>query len=434
MRATFDPYAGPAQLIFAFEAAVIGGRARCGARWSAASSSASRRRSARRSIPQWLSPRRPPASSWSCCSSAPGGGLVRASRSAAHEAAAITERRTALPVARGRPSHRVRSPSPRRSLFAPLLPACSAPRRQTAHRRCSSSHPRRRCGTRWPATAAWSRSASRRSSASAPTPRSGSPSGRQPLPGSGAAARSSSARLAADVAFVLRLRGGEFAIGMWVIAEVSVCWSTSTSRVQRRHRHLADCAQRYAPADAPAPTPTGWRWLRDDRPAGAGLRAAAQPARRRRSRRSATTRTPPHRSACASLRTKRLLFVLAAFGCGAAGALWLANTLTIQPELIFSVQWTAYMIFMVLVGGIGTFEGPILGAIIFFLIETGSAAPASGTWSASAPRRSSSRCSCRAASGAPSRTASGSPAAAGRLHRARAGGPPEGRGAREVVR
>ena len=28
------------------------------------------------------------------------------------------------------------------------------------------------------------------------------------------------------------------------------------------------------------------------------------------------------------------------------------------------------MIFMVLVGGIGRFEGPILGAVIFFLIET----------------------------------------------------------------
>ena len=28
------------------------------------------------------------------------------------------------------------------------------------------------------------------------------------------------------------------------------------------------------------------------------------------------------------------------------------------------------MIFMVLVGGIGTFEGAILGAVIFFLIET----------------------------------------------------------------
>jgi branched-chain amino acid transport system permease protein len=66
---------------------------------------------------------------------------------------------------------------------------------------------------------------------------------------------------------------------------------------------------------------------------------------------------------------KRLLFVLAAFGCGAAGALTLANTLFIQPQSIFGVQWTAYMIFMVLVGGLGTFEGPLLGALAFFAIQ-----------------------------------------------------------------
>jgi branched-chain amino acid transport system permease protein len=66
---------------------------------------------------------------------------------------------------------------------------------------------------------------------------------------------------------------------------------------------------------------------------------------------------------------KFLLFVLAGFGCGAAGALTLANTLFIQPQSIFGVQWSAYMIFMVLVGGLGTFEGPILGALIFFAIQ-----------------------------------------------------------------
>ena len=55
--------------------------------------------------------------------------------------------------------------------------------------------------------------------------------------------------------------------------------------------------------------------------------------------------------------TKRLLFVLAAFGIGMAGALWLATAVTFQPKTYFSVQWTAYMIFMVLVGGIGTLRG-----------------------------------------------------------------------------
>jgi len=66
---------------------------------------------------------------------------------------------------------------------------------------------------------------------------------------------------------------------------------------------------------------------------------------------------------------KRIIFVLGALGVGLAGALYLATSVTFQPKTYFSVQWTAYMIFMVLVGGLGTFEGPILGALIFFAIE-----------------------------------------------------------------
>ncbi len=76
--------------------------------------------------------------------------------------------------------------------------------------------------------------------------------------------------------------------------------------------------------------------------------------------------------------TKRTLFMLAAFGTGIAGALWLASATSFQPKTYFSVQWTAYMIFMVLVGGLGRFEGAILGAIIFFVIET--AFGAMGVW------------------------------------------------------
>ncbi len=66
---------------------------------------------------------------------------------------------------------------------------------------------------------------------------------------------------------------------------------------------------------------------------------------------------------------KRVLYIFAAVGFGAAGAMTLANTLFIQPNSIFSVQWTAFAIFMVLVGGLGTFEGPVLGAILLFLIQ-----------------------------------------------------------------
>ena len=61
--------------------------------------------------------------------------------------------------------------------------------------------------------------------------------------------------------------------------------------------------------------------------------------------------------------------MLAALGAGLAGALWLANAITFQPKTYFSPQWTAYMIFMALVGGLGTFEGALIGAVIFFAIE-----------------------------------------------------------------
>ena len=69
------------------------------------------------------------------------------------------------------------------------------------------------------------------------------------------------------------------------------------------------------------------------------------------------------------VRGKRILFILASAGCGAAGALTAANILFIQPTAIFSVNYSAFMIFMVLVGGIGTFEGPIVGAISLYLIQ-----------------------------------------------------------------
>jgi branched-chain amino acid transport system permease protein len=68
-------------------------------------------------------------------------------------------------------------------------------------------------------------------------------------------------------------------------------------------------------------------------------------------------------------RAKRIVFVLAAFGAALAGALWVATAVTFQPKTYFSPQWSAYMIFMALVGGLGTFEGAILGAVVFFAIE-----------------------------------------------------------------
>jgi len=66
---------------------------------------------------------------------------------------------------------------------------------------------------------------------------------------------------------------------------------------------------------------------------------------------------------------KRIVYLVSAAGCGAAGGLLIVSSLNVQPDAIFSVQWSAYMIFIVVIGGIGYVEGPILGAILFFALQ-----------------------------------------------------------------
>jgi branched-chain amino acid transport system permease protein len=66
---------------------------------------------------------------------------------------------------------------------------------------------------------------------------------------------------------------------------------------------------------------------------------------------------------------KRLVYVLAALGCAGAGAVIAISQLDVEPGNVFNVQWTAYMIFAVLIGGLGTIEGPVIGAVVFFVLQ-----------------------------------------------------------------
>jgi branched-chain amino acid transport system permease protein len=167
--------------------------------------------------------------------------------------------------------------------------------------------------------------------------------------------------------FVLRLRGGRFAVGTWVVAETiallisldqAMGGGTGTSlRGLNAYPRQVRIAYTYWLTLGFTVLLLLILFLLLRNRAGVGLQAIRD-----------------DEEAAASLgvrvgRLKFVLFVLAGFGCGAAGALTLANTLFIQPQSIFGVQWSAYLIFMVLVGGLGTFEGPIIGAILFFVIQ-----------------------------------------------------------------
>lgn len=64
-----------------------------------------------------------------------------------------------------------------------------------------------------------------------------------------------------------------------------------------------------------------------------------------------------------------LVFVVAAVGCGAGGALLAISQLQVQPGAVFSVQWTAEMAFATIIGGLGTIEGPIIGTAVFMVLQ-----------------------------------------------------------------
>ena len=68
-------------------------------------------------------------------------------------------------------------------------------------------------------------------------------------------------------------------------------------------------------------------------------------------------------------RTKLAVYLVAAFGTGTTGALIYLNLLRISPDAAFSINWTAYTIFIVVIGGLGTIEGPIVGTLVFFLLR-----------------------------------------------------------------
>jgi branched-chain amino acid transport system permease protein len=69
-------------------------------------------------------------------------------------------------------------------------------------------------------------------------------------------------------------------------------------------------------------------------------------------------------------RTKVLVYIATAFGTGMIGALIFLQKLRISPDAAFSVNdWTAFVIFITVIGGIGRIEGPIVGTIVFFFLR-----------------------------------------------------------------
>lgn len=70
------------------------------------------------------------------------------------------------------------------------------------------------------------------------------------------------------------------------------------------------------------------------------------------------------------VRARVVCFLWTAPFLGLAGALITLQRLRVAPQMSFSItDWTVYVIFIVVIGGVGSFEGPILGTLVFYVIR-----------------------------------------------------------------
>ncbi|MGO1077958.1 branched-chain amino acid ABC transporter permease [Inquilinus sp. CA228] len=190
--------------------------------------------------------------------------------------------------------------------------------------------------------------------------------------------------IAVPTAFVVfRLRGAYFAIGTWVVAEVfrlvlaqvKVLGGGTGMSLPREATNDSWVVQ--ATADllglrAAAARDVACYWLALLLAAGTvGLVYALLRSRRGLALAAIRDSEPAALSVGVdAFRLKVGVYLVAAFGTGLTGALIYFQKARISPDAAFSVlDWTATVLFIVVIGGIGTIEGPILGVIVFTLLQ-----------------------------------------------------------------
>ncbi len=168
-------------------------------------------------------------------------------------------------------------------------------------------------------------------------------------------------------ALLHRLDGPYFAIGTWVVAEavklivLNISYvnagSGMTLRVMSQYTlHQREVGIIWLCASMLLVTVGGSYWLLRSRH---GLALTAM-------------RDNPVAAESQGVNVKRLrflIFVAAAMGTGLAGSIYYMAQLRITPAAGFNPSWANVCIFIVMVGGVGTVEGVLVGALIYFVAD-----------------------------------------------------------------
>lgn len=175
---------------------------------------------------------------------------------------------------------------------------------------------------------------------------------------------------------MFRLSGAYFAVGTWVVAEMMRILAQNTSWLGAGAGMPLDAMSNFD------------RWTRNAgvywaaAAVGIGALVVARMILRSRLGLALMSLRDAETAALACgvpvNRAKLGLWVICCTMTGTAGAVAYMNTLQVTPDASFSLNWTASAIFIAVLGGVGTLEGPILGTLIYFALREGFAGY--GSW------------------------------------------------------
>jgi len=166
---------------------------------------------------------------------------------------------------------------------------------------------------------------------------------------------------------VFKLKGGYLAIGTWVIAEVL---RLIVANIKRTGGGSGITIQAATKLGTEVRVPGTYWW-------GLGMAAIAMAVTYflLRSRTGLALKSIRDNDLAAEScgvnvwRTKLYTFIISGAGCAAVGAVVAIHLLRVQPAAAFSINWMAYLIFITVIGGVGTIEGPIIGTLIYFVLR-----------------------------------------------------------------
>jgi branched-chain amino acid transport system permease protein len=162
--------------------------------------------------------------------------------------------------------------------------------------------------------------------------------------------------------FIFRMKGIFFGIGTWIFAEILLLWFSNWEYVKYGTGlfikpapppsmvtifyaafTMALCALAVVYLILRSKIGLGLMAMRDNEPVSETIGVAV-------------------------FRSKLFCFLVAAFITGITAGVLYVFQIFIQPYKAFAIDWTVILVFIVIIGGIGTIEGPIVGSFLYVLL------------------------------------------------------------------